>query len=123
LYILEEFGSNKYEPLGTYICSLTSDITGLGSTNQKDIEVSIHPNPVESIVNISFDPPGNGKLKIQLYDIHGQKLIEQIETVGSNGPYQTSLQLDHLHFGVYYLKFEFMNSDQYYFVGRKIIKQ
>jgi hypothetical protein len=60
----------------------------------------IYPNPSDGIVGIKFDNNESGKMLIQVFNSHGQKVVQK-EIVASGSSYQ---QIATLQSGVYWLK-------------------
>lgn len=83
---------SAFEALTT--CSLTNSVNSI-YTNDKDI--SIYPNPVNSILNISYKGADNGRAMI--FDINGRKLSEVVFT-SENFAIKTNTLAE----GVYLLK-------------------
>ena len=61
---------------------------------------SINPNPTNGIVGIKFDNNQGGKMIIQVFNTHGQKVVQK-EVVVSGSSYQ---QIVTLQSGVYWLR-------------------
>jgi Secretion system C-terminal sorting domain len=61
---------------------------------------SIYPNPSSGIVGIKFDNYQDGKMIIQVFNTHGQKVVQK-EIVSPGSSYQ---QIATLQSGVYWLK-------------------
>ncbi|MEN0046542.1 MAG: C25 family cysteine peptidase [Bacteroidota bacterium] len=71
------------------------------STLESVMEVQVAPNPASSNVNISFDLPQNGRVKVSLMDLNGQILAETYEADTAKGWNQTTLELGNLNSGMY----------------------
>ena len=71
-------------------CKITSGVTSVESKEEQ--EVSVYPNPVKDIIRLSTNIP----LKLELYDIFGNKVLEDTNT---------QLNVQHLNVGTYYLKY------------------
>ncbi len=70
-------------------CKITSGIT---SVEEHSEEIAVYPNPVRDIIRLSTSIP----LKLELYDIFGNKILEDTNT---------QLNVEHLNVGTYYLKY------------------
>lgn len=71
-------------------CKIVSGATSVESKEEQ--EVSVYPNPVKDIIKLNTNTP----LRLVLYDIFGNKVLEDTNT---------QLNVQHLNTGTYYLKY------------------
>ncbi len=88
-------------------CSDTADVLvtivdGIDEINNVS-HVSVYPNPVEDYVNILFNNPHEGSAFVQLFDISGRLVHEDIYNVMK----EIEINLNGLKKGVYFLKVDF----------------
>jgi hypothetical protein len=77
----------------------------------KDYNISAFPNPFNSMVKISYNVPGLSKLKIELFDISGKKIMTVLnKEYTPGGFYETIINADNLSSGTYFCRIE---SDSY----------
>ena len=65
------------------------------------VEVSVFPNPAREIVNIRFDTPLDGEIKLFLFDSQGRLVKTDIIEPASS---DKQINLQDLAAGIYYLK-------------------
>lgn len=77
----------------------------LSETQEVNIELSQnYPNPFSSISTIEFKLPYDSQIKLEIFDIFGNKLATIIDDYLSNGIYQTSINAESLNSGFYFYK-------------------
>ncbi len=68
------------------------------------IEISLSPNPAQAQSVVSFVPVKDGRVKIDLYDLNGKLVDVRFEgDLFKNIPFQTTLSLESLANGVYFV--------------------
>lgn len=77
-----------------------SGINKISLTNSTLPKFTIYPNPSDGIVGIKFDNIQSGKMIVQVYNAHGQTVVEK-EIVAAASSYQ---QITTLQSGVYWIK-------------------
>jgi|WetSurMetagenome_2_1015567.scaffolds.fasta_scaffold21939_3 hypothetical protein len=90
---------SKYGNLGEIITSLAQDykeIVSLESTLYQN-----YPNPFNSTTNIKYQLTSEGRIKIVLYNILGEKIKTVIDEYKNSGSYSLTINLDELSSGVY----------------------
>ncbi|MEN8121136.1 MAG: T9SS type A sorting domain-containing protein [Bacteroidota bacterium] len=75
-----------------------SNISDLNISNR----VNIFPNPVIGIINVEYDLITNEKINIQIIDVAGKTLMQKVYGF-SNKEFKTSIDINHLDKGSYYL--------------------
>ena len=91
------------------------------TTNSEDMGLIVFPNPVVDNISISFLPPENWKnsYDIEIYDIEGNIILVNKESISHYGTQLINLDLDKLTNGVYLLK---LISDSH-IISKKFIKK
>lgn len=98
--------------------ALTSAATS-SPVQQSSINISMYPNPVNNILNISFvSPVKNKNYKCLIYDVSGN-LFQAINMNNNDGMFSTQINTSNLHSGIYTLKI----SDGINIVSKTFIKQ
>jgi hypothetical protein len=83
-----------------------SDIRQITLSNSTLPKFTVYPNPSDGIVGIKFDNNQGGKMTVQIYNAHGQTVVEK-EIVATESSYQ---QIARLQSGVYWVKLTDMSS-------------
>jgi len=79
---------------------------------EDDHLISISPNPVLTSAQISYDLDSDGKVRLEIYNIMGQKVNEPVNTYQLAGKNILDLPLDYLEKGHYLIKIS--TTDQTY---------
>ena len=74
--------------------------SNIPNSNMIRSQIKTYPNPVESLLNISFSVPTNGTMSV--FQINGIKVMERELNQKSN----TQLNVSHLSSGFYILKIQ-----------------
>ena len=75
----------------------------LAKISKKEVTVNqIFPNPATSEVNISFETQAEGNVEIKVFDLNGKQVL-QTNTATQIGKNQTSINIDRLVSGVYFV--------------------
>lgn len=87
-----------------------SEIISITTNNDKNFELSIAPNPANTITNLNYTLAQDSKVNIQLLDLNG-KIIQSIleDTQQAKGTYSFTLVLTGLTQGLYFVKIESQN--------------
>ncbi|MBA4321533.1 MAG: hypothetical protein C0408_01825 [Odoribacter sp.] len=76
-------------------------ITAVEENFLDPVQVTVFPNPASDIVNIEFDTPTDGEIKLFLLDTQGRLVkTDQIEAAVTN----KQINLQDLSTGIYYLR-------------------
>lgn len=89
-----------------------SNVTYLGVSDdrpQKNINLSLYPNPASSDVTIAFELPEPDRVRIELFDELGRKQKEITSGTLEQGKHTLNIDVSHLILGSYYLKFAMTN--------------
>ena len=85
--------------------------SGINKINDKSLNVSIYPNPVNDKLNISYTLQNESKVKIELINIEGKIINTVVYEQENQGDYSKSLALNNqLNKGVYFIRIEKENS-------------
>jgi predicted Zn-dependent protease len=100
-------GRVKVVPVGNYYYDINdADISISGVLEvAKSItfsDLSLHPNPTNGIVTLSFTPKSQEKIKISLFDISGRQIENKL--FENKGSFTTQLNYRHITSGVYFVK-------------------
>jgi len=94
--------------------------TGISSIESNLFSVNVFPNPVSSILNLSYLLNEDTRVNISLYDLEGREVAKLFNEIQNSGTKIERMSIpSDLIKGVYILKFE-TNSGQYF---KKIIVQ
>jgi thiol-disulfide isomerase/thioredoxin len=67
-------------------------------------EMSVFPNPVSDVLNVSFNLFENSNVEIRVYDLLGKIVYENVEAFSQSGKKDYTLNLNDFESGVYLLK-------------------
>jgi hypothetical protein len=101
-----EFADEKGEPINSLILN-TSTIGHINTLYTIPVESSlgndmiIFPNPANDVVNINYFSANDGFVKIELYNVLGEKIIDIVNTRVLKGNYYSQLNLSSVQPGVY----------------------
>lgn len=84
-------------------------------------DLKFYPNPVDNILNIQPDLRGAGELSVQLFDLHGRRLLQKKFSL-QTGLEKQQLDLSSLQQASYMLNVQFNHGKQSYKQSYKIIK-
>lgn len=89
----------------TYCDSVTANITGIGilENENNNFNLVVFPNPANEQVIISYELTQASQLKIELFDILGNK-ISSSSFSQTSGKHQTIVDTDQLSQGAYFIK-------------------
>ena len=90
--------------------------TGINELKTNNEQLTIYPNPVQSVLNIHTSSAFNGEATVNIYNITGQKLLSK--TISLSNSTDKSINLSDLNSGMYLL--EILNNSKS--VRSKIIK-
>ncbi|MDQ7916590.1 T9SS type A sorting domain-containing protein [Mesonia sp. MT50] len=94
---------------------------GVSQTVFSNQNLKIYPNPVDNILNIKPDMQGTGELSVQLFDIHGRRILQKKFSL-QTGLEKQQLDLSSLEQATYMLNVQFNRGKQSYRQSYKIIK-
>ncbi|MDT0294607.1 T9SS type A sorting domain-containing protein [Mesonia ostreae] len=94
---------------------------GVSETTFSNQNLKIYPNPVDNILNIKPDMQGAGELSVQLFDIHGRRILQKKFSL-QTGLEKQQLDLSSLQQATYMLNVQFNRGKQSYRQSYKIIK-
>ncbi len=117
--------THVYNEIGTYNVSLYAENESGDCSDLKDTiinitevyakyvfennQIRVYPNPFTDFLNIEFSLPGQNKVKLDIFDITGDKLIiENLQNTGKNKV--NTIDLSDIPEGVYLLKISMENS-------------
>ena len=86
-------------------------------------EIKIFPNPFIELLTVNINAEEDGKLKIELYNILGAKVIRDITFLYSSGNSEIPIDLNELSKGMYFLKITCTEESEIKETLTKLIKQ
>jgi hypothetical protein len=100
--------SDGYTVVGTHgngIYSTTLDMGGkVGIADQsayeKEIDYTLYPNPAKTNVNISFELQQSERVKIEVYNMNGQRVLTE-KKLFNNGKNNQQLNVSNFTSGIY----------------------
>jgi hypothetical protein len=84
-------------------------------------DLFIFPNPSETMVNIRYNIANDGLVKISLFNVLGEKVVDVVNKTGLKGTYNLELNLSTMQSGVYMCKM--VLADKSVIVKRLIISE
>ncbi|HRH67725.1 MAG TPA: T9SS type A sorting domain-containing protein, partial [Bacteroidia bacterium] len=99
-------------------CGFDSVATSIVENAEAALPVAIFPNPVNDQLNISFDSPDRSEFSITLFNLIGEKVLEEKRGVANSGKNVHSVSMDHLSVGIYVLRLQIGSHS----ISKKIIK-
>ena len=81
-------------------------------------ELSVYPNPTSETANIDYSISNNGRIRITLCNILGEKIKDIIEKDDLTGSHHTSIDLKDISSGIYFVKMYFNGNNS---LTRKIV--
>lgn len=95
-----------------------ANYTGINDFSEKSY--SIQPNPVNDILYINYNYEAESGITFKIFDILGNQVLFHQEYKGTKGPNQTSIDMQKLPNGIYFVK---MEMDKQIIETRKLIKK
>lgn len=91
-------------------------ITGVENSQNKNIPEKIalyqnYPNPFNPSTTIEFEIPKSGRVKIELFDLSGKRILDILDEIRPAGHYKINIDLGYLATGIYFYKLRFGKSD------------
>src|SRR5690606_35136251 len=83
-------------------CSYTDTVNFISTFSVEELEnagISVYPNPTNSVVNISFKDKISEQVKVELFNVTGQKILVRELNDASN----LQISVEHLPSGVYFI--------------------
>ncbi len=81
--------------------------TGIINNSTGINHMDIYPNPVANKLSISLFAPGEGILKLQLFDLNGQKVASLTNELINGGQWTKTFELPFIPPGFYFIRGEF----------------
>jgi plastocyanin len=92
---------------GQIIVNLAANIAG---TNILSGNLNAYPNPARKFINLSFNVPENGRIKMDLIDMTGRIVSNLVDAEYSNGDYVISVPLAGYNSGRYFIRYTYGNA-------------
>jgi Bacterial Ig domain/PA14 domain/Secretion system C-terminal sorting domain len=89
--------------ISSAITVIVNAVTGINSGNETNVLVSVYPNPVYNMTQVSFDVKESAMVKLALYDLQGKEILVLDEKQCAAGHYEESYRLSELSDGIYLL--------------------
>ncbi|MBW1294197.1 T9SS type A sorting domain-containing protein [Aquimarina litoralis] len=127
----EEGSGSFYQKMDTYCNQLNSNVVGREQTKTKEPEVSekpiienniglkVYPNPVKDIANFLVTSPVAGQVRITLFDISGNLLIETTDMMDGVRNLEGKINVGNLSSGIYVLRIVLPNNEV---ITKKVVK-
>lgn len=87
------------------------------------LQLTISPNPLQSVNQINYHVPTNGHIKIKVLNSNFESIKTIIDSDHINGDYVTQFTSDNLIFGINYILLELYTNDSYQKIVSKVILQ
>jgi hypothetical protein len=84
--------------------SETFDPIVVNCSETNDENISIFPNPFQSVINISLSDFGGQKITVNIYDMFGKLIENSVHSVSGDFDKNISLELGNLPSGVYFME-------------------
>ncbi len=115
-------GKQIFEGLETYAATIQGMQTGISENKLGGIDYELSPNPFDRILRLRISLPSNGNLKIELYNLMGQKMNFTYNSILHRGSQIITLDNLALKKGTYLVHFTFSNETSIIHFSEKIIK-
>ena len=100
-------GNASGDQIYTDVYTVEEDITTGIQTNMNDVDFAVFPNPVEgNTIQVNFNANAESSTRIRVLSLHGELVNEINHMAISNGNQQTTLNLDSLAKGVYFIEIQ-----------------
>jgi len=87
-----------------YFDNIMNDVdVAISDLDKAKVVVNTFPNPADQVVNVKYSIPVSGNITFTVVDILGRNVIDVNEGNVYEGNYQTAIDVNNLHSGVYYL--------------------
>ncbi len=97
------FGAGSYD---FYLIKLAAEGTGevnnLNVSPPSQYSLTVYPNPFNVSATITFSLPVSGQVKLTIYDITGQQVVNLIDDRQSAGPHSVQFDATNLSSGLYF---------------------
>jgi len=97
------------KPFGEDPGQLTTDSYYQSDSEVKFLKFALSPNPFNSNTNIHYTIPGDGHVRLVIYNIYGQLVISCVDRSQHAGTYQYHLDGSNLAGGFYLARLQFNN--------------
>lgn len=85
--------------------ALAENPLGLKKVNNSNFKLSVYPNPVNNVLNVSYELKESSEVILEIIDIVGSKVkLIQTEGIKETGVYNVILDVSNLRKGIYFLK-------------------
>jgi uncharacterized repeat protein (TIGR01451 family) len=88
------------------------DPTSILENNEIEMNWNIYPNPSTNILNINFQLSSSEKIKVEIYNLYGQKIKTLVHEEFNKGIHQEKIQVETLSNGVYFIQLTIGSSKQ-----------
>jgi len=117
------WGKDRFEPLETYVCTLSENLAGIQDKEYNGLFLNCYPNPTTSQLYVSYILPQKGEVKIEIVDLFGNRVI-----LLNQGYTDTDLQLSKINMaslnrGVYVLKLSVKTDNEILSAIKKVIRK
>lgn len=103
----------------TYSYIKSDEVANENITKQSKESISVFPNPVTDIANISFKADHAETIKIKLFDLSGKLIYQTVDPECKEGNIIKTIPMNHLNSGIYIIHVGIGNKT----ISKKIIKQ
>jgi len=87
-----------------------SEIISIATENDKNLKITIAPNPVSTIAHLSYTLVENSVIKIQLLDVNGKVIRSLLQNIQqTKGRHSLEIDLSNLQQGLYFISVESRN--------------
>lgn len=95
----------------------------IGSNELDSLHFTVSPNPLQSINQINYHVPKNGRIKIKILNPNLESIMNITDLDQTNGDYVIQFPSDNLIFGINYVSLELITNDSYQKIIKKVILQ
>lgn len=89
-----------------YLFAADGTSTDMALMAMNDLEVRMYPNPASELVHFSCETPEPQTVRVQLYDLSGQLLVQLASEQAVVGEWRQDLDISGLPAGVYFCKWQ-----------------
>ncbi len=117
------WGKNRFEPLETYVCTLSESFAGIQDQEHNGLFLNCYPNPTTSQLYVSYILPQKGEVKIEIVDIFGNRVIQLNQGFTNTDLQLSNINMASLNRGVYVLKLSVKTDNEILSVIKKVIRK
>lgn len=104
-------GTSSFSSMATLVVEARGLATGVGTPSAASLTLDQNqPNPFSNETIISYNLPENGKVVLDIYNMHGQKLSDVVEKTQQEGTHSVTINGNQLSPGVYIYRLTYTNS-------------